>query len=1118
MNNPWTNGQANGMFMSGAAGHMNPAMYNNNLNANQNFDVNQFNLANGGVAASQPPGVAFNQQFNPGSVVPAKRPHDGMSGSPQQSQPQQPPPGSRSQTPSYNPFPGQQQPGQPQFANAPTPYQHLQQPGSNNATPSPTMQSQPFRPPQNQPGQQQPGQQPGQPRMNTASPSPFPQHQQPNFTNQMSPMPQTPTQQNQMQQPAQMQQFAQQYGMANPGMAGPGMAMPGMPSMQMRMGMQQMTPEARAYQMQLMAKQQQQQHMRANGMQPGRTMQGQPGQMAAFPGQQPGAQPGAPMMNGQPGNPAQMAQMQQQQAQQLKRQQFLRSLQQYAQQQGRQFNPSPAIGGKQLDLYILWSIIVQLGGSQMVERGNQWPQVAMRLGFNPAQIPSAPEELKQIFNREIAFFEQVWIQRNKKQDPNRPNAQQQMPGMNPGAAPQQSPMKQSPAPPNQANQFTQMQPGAPNQPPHPQSTPVQANASLATNGMTTPQQLMGGPGSMAHRRNSSLRKPEPMTPQADPNSIAAASPLLNKQQRPPSVKRESIGPLMKSEEPQSTNYVPLTRPLDTDGGYNIPVLQAIGSTIIGTTATSPAVEDWSYVDIRTLTLSLASGIHSEVRYALDALAVLSNDQRIALNLEFCEELLDALVDCAEEQLEVLEDENAEVSDGIDLPTYEDIIRGGKIESATLQDVPAFGSPEYDMERAAEKVIAITTIARNLSFYEVNHRLLTSPPLIKWLSSAIRMLGTRTLLLRTYYNTQDFYKDVIIFLSNVTQGLELPSKEDALHIMHFLLAFAPQPSVRYSQSPGKLRFTSFNPSIHRYLPPAVDCLAKLLARQEPNRELYRQIFTASPHAAALGAGPDAPLDLLTQAFALAISVLPDRTRSHPANAVHLRIVEARKAYLTQGMLAADILSALAPAHDAALARAWIESEDGWAVALLKLSALLSVDGSQPPPGGLPAVPPNVKGRGAAAAAAAAAAGHDPNHPLGMQDYESFRLITYRALSMLRRLADRVGKAAAANSTSPQAAPPPPQQNSSHRSTSSLANGTANGVSDANGDGHAAATAALAEGEDSTTADVEGVHPHHRPKWDGMPYEHAILGAMTLGHIDKTALGLLHDLHELALQRQ
>lgn len=245
-----------------------------------------------------------------------------------------------------------------------------------------------------------------------------------------------------------------------------------------------------------------------------------------------------------------------------------------------------------------------------------------------------------------------------------------------------------------------------------------------------------------------------------------------------------------------------------------------------------------------------------------------------------------------------------------------------------------------------------------------------------------------------------------------------------------------------------------PAKHKYLPPAVDCLAKLLARQDPNRQLYKTIFTSTSSSLA---GSESPLDLLTRAFALAIAVLPDRTKGSLGNTTQLRIVEARKAYLTQGMLAADILTTLAPSNDTKLARAWIESEDGWAVGLLNLAALLSVDRNQTT---------GPKGR-----------------EIGM-DTESFKLITYRALTMMKRLAEKAGKGSV--------------QSLRHALTAKTAvNGDANGI----------------EHDDDHAADVF----NGQPKWEGIPQGHAILGALMMPNTDKVALGLLCGLHEMAMQQ-
>lgn len=1014
MNTGWANGQGN-MFQAGGAAHLNPynnnnssSSSNNNLAGSQSFDINNFSGAS--QNGTPQPGQQFanpNQTFNPGSVVPAKRGHDGgMAGSPQQQM-------SRSQTPSYGNI------NQQQFPNAPTPYQHLQQPGSNNNTPSPTMQNQQFRPPTQQP------------RMNNASPSPFPgqqpqqqQQQQGNFG---STMPGTSSNQPNMQQQNPMGQYAQQMGMT------PGMSVAGMPgAMQAQMnnmGNMQANNAQRMYQMKLM---QHQQQLRAGGgMLPPGAIGGQSGQMRAMAGmQQPGGQ--GQMANGQMTSQAQAAH-------QEKRRQFLNTLQTQANQQGRPFNPQPTIAGRPVDLYALWTYTTASGGSQQIDMTGQWQAIANKLGFGQPQYPSAPEEIKQIHTSYILSYEKLWFQMKmqQKQAAARANAQQ-MAGFS-GPQAQQSPTKMMQNP-GQSNQFQQMQHNQ--QPSH--GTPVQANASLPQNGMSTPQQMMGA--AMHHRRNSSMRKPEQMTPQQSVTpGAASASPLATKQ-RPSSVKQETPAAVMKSEEPQSTNYMPNIRSIESDGGYDIPALYELGTVIARHKPNAPSVDEMGVIDTKAITLSLASGIHGEVRYALDTLVILSNDTRVALNLEQCEDLLDVVMDCAEDQMEKLSEEAAEVSDALDLPPYEDILRGAKFEAETLQEVPKFGTREYDLDRAADRMIAITTILRNFSFYEFNHKLLTSAPVVKWLSNTLRLLGTRNMLLRTYYNTQDFFKDMIIFLSNITQSLELPSRDDALHILHFLLAFAPQPSPAYTEHGGPIRFASFSPLLHRYLPPAVDCLAKLLARQDPNRGLYRSIFTGTSSSA------ESPSDLLTKAFGLSISVLPDRSKGSIGNSAQLRLVETRKAYLTQGMLAADILTALAPSNDTDLARAWIESEDGWAVGLLNLAALLSVDRNQ-------TAPPKAR-------------------ELGM-DTETSKLITYRALTMMKRLAEKAGRGSVQKVVS---------------QTKGLPNGLSNG---------------------STDDALQELKSH--PKWEGIPQGHSILGALMMPSTDKVALGLLCGLHEMAMQQ-
>ena len=166
-----------------------------------------------------------------------------------------------------------------------------------------------------------------------------------------------------------------------------------------------------------------------------------------------------------------------------------------------------------------------------------------------------------------------------------------------------------------------------------------------------------------------------------------------------------------------------------------------------------------------------------------------------------------------------------------------------------------------------------------------------------------------------------------------------------------------------------------------MPSAVDSLAKLLARDEPNRTYYRAIFSADAISTP-------PFELLTRTFGLAISPIP-------ASSSHTRaIIEARKPFLLQGMLAAEILASLVPSSDHPLARSWLESEDGFAVSLLRLVTLLSADKStqmanpnaqRPPPH------------------------QHPQHPQQRsqpeQDANAYGAITARAVAVLKTLVQK-----------------------------------------------------------------------------------------------------------------
>jgi len=892
-------------------------------------------------------------------------------------------PNSRSQTPQQGSYPGFPPNSVPQQhpAQQTTPYSHLQN-GSANASPSPIMGNQlrpggvpqrvstasphPFSPaaqqfPQPSPSQSEHGSRVDTPQNN----NPYAQNPQfaQGFSQNFTPPPgrSSAPPQNAMSTPHMQQNSMQQNPMYAQGQ-------PQTQQMQQRMEQQRLL-----YQMQMQQQQQQRNLMAA-----------QRGNMP--PNVNPMANPAMQVPNGQ------LAQIRaQQQASAQARggpnpENFMKSLASFMQQKQLPLDMNPVVGDRKIALMTLYMTVVKFGGYKKVTAQNGWSQVAQALQFHPMQNQAAPQQLKGHYERNLLSFEEAWQQSQQRQRA----VMMQNPNL-PG--PQMSPTKQmNPQIAMQSQNFLQQQQLMGQQQhlqqQHQQSTPVKQMAPLhhpqqpAVNGFSTPQAPQSQPqpmGSQSHARNSLSRSIDSTPPQngtsfpipspmsvTKPGSLTVPSPQVDVA----AARADAPPPPQEFNLPAELD--PKVRVLDTFGGVELDSLLRLGGALTQYKPDIPAVGDLGVIDIHALTMSLQSGIHAEVRLALDTLVSLSVESRLQLDLRACEDLVETLVDCAEMQVELLAENAAEVSDVMLVNSYEDVVRSCRSEQELLQEIPAFGSLEYELDRAVDRLVCITTIMRNLSFYETNHPLLADELVIKFLCIVIRYLGTRNMLLRTNQNTLDFMKDVIIFLSNLAQAIELPGREQALCLLHFLLAFAPCPPPNTMGS-ERVTFSPYDPAIHRYLPPAVDSLAKLLARDEPNRTHYKTIF-----ASDIASSP--PYDLLSRTFALAISAIPDDKQDAKRGNL-VPVVEARKPFLMQGMLAAEILSNLVPGYETGVAKSWLTSDDGFSQNLCRLILSLCLETSPQ-------------------------TGHQraPQVPKGVED-EALLHITLGGIAVLRRLAEK-----------------------------------------------------------------------------------------------------------------
>ncbi|RVD84478.1 uncharacterized protein DFL_006227 [Arthrobotrys flagrans] len=595
--------------------------------------------------------------------------------------------------------------------------------------------------------------------------------------------------------------------------------------------------------------------------------------------------------------------------------QFARSLQDFMQKRGTPITSLTALlGDRQIHLFSLYLLVQRFGGHRSITATNQWASIAQSLQLSVEAHSSVIEQLAQVYQNNLAPFEDAYRKSTQAQHnvpmhaPNANTVSHLGMGKQPHGT-SQSPTKQSSQEANAGN-FQTPSPGAFQNPnaPFQGGLPGSKTIPSAATHSSYPPAVVSGTASFNQTQTSNKNLPLQPVPGG----------LLPQ----PSDIVQSVG--TPTREKHNLHFNPKVRGLDTHGGVDVAVLSGIGAEIVHLRPTVPTFNELGIIDVHALTMSLKSGLQAEIRLALDTLVTVSVESQWSLSLKSCEDLVETLVDVAESEVSLLRENVVTLDIEPFFPPYEEVLRGCRQEANTLLAVPKVGSQSYELDRAADRLIAITTIFRNLSFFESNHDPLAESGVIKFVASIIDIICRTKMLLRSNNNTLDFMKDMIIFLSNLSQSIILPGKQEALGLLRFILSFAPQPGP-YSSRRILPMFASYHPSIHRYLPPAVDSLAKLLVRDDPNRGYFKELFTSEP-------GTERPWDLLTRSFALAISPIPvaDNVRMMLPQAV-----EARKPYLEQGMLAAEILSGIAAQEDSHLALSWLSSEDGFSHSLVRL---------------------------------------------------------------------------------------------------------------------------------------------------------------------------------------
>ncbi|KAL9050879.1 MAG: hypothetical protein Q9162_006354 [Coniocarpon cinnabarinum] len=897
--------------------------------------------------------------FQVPSVIPQKRARDDQVGA--SPHPPQTNLGlSRSQTPSQPPFNQYGTQAPPPNFQTPTPFQHLQ--ASNHATPSPNPSSQQFRPPTSQPAMSSP------PNFPNQHPQAGPFASMANSMNRMS----TPQNASNHFMSSMPPGASMPPGLSG-GMGAAGPQMPGqMPMMRGQMPMQNMSPQQqemyKQYQQQMMARQHQMRNMgqmpqgaQVNGMTPPQRAAmagGMGGNMAGKMAIPPGADRATPQMQAM---------------------QFMSQLQAFLHSQGQQLEPNPTVCGNSIHYFQLFQLFVRL---KPLQNPQAWPIMMQQLRIPPPQQNQAIQELRGLYERNLMAFGRHYASMVEKQ---KQIQQGRMPG-------QGSPTsEQGPRPP--------VPPGFPPQPAQAQASSASSPAAknrVRTNSSAAPDGL---------DRNTPSKAPSVTGQTSSPHQFPQGSPVPLKisqldedddQAQAEGVKSKKSS--VQAQDPRTLfdpEYKPRRYNMDTHGGLALDALAEHGG-ILYDYKTFQRFEELGPVDLPALTMSLQSGIHEEIASALDQLAALS--QR-PLYLGECLDLVDILLEIGREQLQRLSD-GTEPSANLQIMPMEDLVRSCRADSLDFRKDRPFGTPGYDKRHATDRLLAVTTIFRNLSFpfmerhnyereSEHNRHILASPDMQSFYAKAIRLLNESTSPLESNHDHLEIMKDVVVFLSNVSETMIITGEDDARAFLVFLLAFAPK-TIRVSGRKN-YSFTTYEPLKHQYLPNAIDSLAKMLARDEPNRGMIKTILHND-----LSVVSDSSRALFTKAFATGIAPIPDKSFNTTSSGGPLRLVERRKPFITQAMLILDILSTLVPATlgppgpdetsgSASLQRQWLESEDAWASRIIHLVIAMGMHDAHHP--------------------------HMERHPVTRERVDTgqgFTSITQRAIGMVRRLLESADK--------------------------------------------------------------------------------------------------------------
>lgn len=253
-------------------------------------------------------------------------------------------------------------------------------------------------------------------------------------------------------------------------------------------------------------------------------------------------------------------------------------------------------------------------------------------------------------------------------------------------------------------------------------------------------------------------------------------------------------------------------------------------------------------------------------------------------------------------------------------SYLELFESTRAEAEGLAETLS-STEEFQKSSLIHRLLAVTTILRNVSCMDPNKPFIpTNLPTVRFIFKILRKMASSSKFIATSKNQLDLMKDLVIILSNIAPFTIVENPCDAFTLILFLLAFAPTKKV-YDKS-GHVVFGQYAPSLHRYLPYAVDVMVKLLPRDPPNRETFRSVFLNTctneefvhlwkvHYLSESTEQVPRPYDLLTKCFGLAICTMP-----HTDLRIVPRGLELLRPLLQQSLLLAELLADMVPGKSA-----------------------------------------------------------------------------------------------------------------------------------------------------------------------------------------------------------